>query len=317
MQRYVARRLLLMFPTLLGLTLIIFVVLRLTPQDTVDLILGDSAGYQDPVLKAKLRKEFGLDSSIPKQYLSWLGDMATGDLGESLFNGRPVAEEMRSRVPVSVELGALALSFSIIVGVPIGVISAVYQDRWLDYGARGTAVLLLAIPNFWLALIVLVVGSRYFQWAPPARYYAPWENIASNLYIMLTPLVILGLGLAGTKMRLVRTQMLEILRQDYIRTARAKGLSELSVLLRHAAKNALIPVVTIIGLQLTVLVAGTVILERIFVIPGIGQYFLDAAQRRDFPIVQSLTLIIGVVIVVSNLLVDLSYAYLDPRVKYS
>jgi peptide/nickel transport system permease protein len=306
-----------MVPTLLGITLLVFLVTRLTPQDTVDLLLNDTAGYQDPELKAKLRKEFGLDSSLPEQYVAWLGDILTGDLGESFFSGRPVSDELKSRVPVSVELGALALLFSITVGVPIGVISAVFQDKPLDYATRGVAVLLLAIPNFWLALIILIVGSRYFQWAPPARYHAPWEDLGSNLYMMLTPVVILGLGLAGTKIRLMRTQMLEVLRQDYIRTARAKGLTEMGVLLRHAAKNALIPVVTIIGLQMTVLIAGSVILERIFIIPGIGQYFLDAAQRRDFPIVQSLTLIIGTVIVVSNLLVDLSYAYLDPRVKYS
>ncbi|HXH21637.1 MAG TPA: ABC transporter permease [Dehalococcoidia bacterium] len=317
MQKYVARRLLLMIPTLIGLTLIVFLLTRFTPQDTVDLILNDSAGYQDPALKAKLRKEFGLDSSLPEQYITWLGNILTGDLGASYFSGRPVAQELKSRVPVSVELGALALAFSIAIGIPIGVISAVYQDRWLDYATRGVSVLLLAVPSFWLALIVLIVGSRYFQWAPPARYEPPWQDIGSNLYIMMTPVIILGLGLAGTKIRLMRTQMLEVLRQDYIRTARAKGLTEMAVLLRHAAKNALIPVVTIIGLQMTVLVAGSVILERIFIIPGIGQYFLDAAARRDFPIVQSLTLIIATVIVVSNLLVDLSYAYLDPRVKYS
>jgi peptide/nickel transport system permease protein len=193
----------------------------------------------------------------------------------------------------------------------------VYQDKWLDYATRGGSVLLLAIPSFWLALLVITIGQRQFGWASPSTYAPPWDDIGDNLYILLTPAVILGLGLSGTKMRLMRTQMLEVLRQDYIRTARAKGLTEMSVLVRHAAKNALIPVVTIIGLQITVLIAGSVVLETIFLIPGVGQYVVDAARRRDFPIIQSLTLIIATVIVVSNLLVDLSYAYLDPRVKYS
>ncbi len=305
-----------MVPTLLGITIVVFMMTRLTPQDTVDLLVGE-VGYQDEALKAKLRDEFGLSNSIPKQYVTWLGEIATGDLGSSLYSGRPVMEELKNRVPVSVELGAMALALSITLGIPIGIMSAVYQDKWIDYATRGGSVLLLAIPSFWLALIVLVVGSRQFTWAPPSKYFPPWDNLGENLYILLVPAIILGLGLSGTKMRLMRTQMLEVLRQDYIRTARAKGLTELSVLVRHAAKNALIPVVTIIGLQVTVLIAGSVILETIFLIPGVGQYVVNAAQRRDYPIIQSLTLIIATVIVVSNLLVDLSYAYLDPRVKYS
>jgi peptide/nickel transport system permease protein len=315
-QKYVARRLLLMIPTLLGITIVVFMITRLTPQDTVDLLVGE-VGYQDQALKDKLRKEFGLTDSIPKQYVTWLGEIFTGDLGTSFYSGRPVTEELKNRVPVSVELGALALGFSISLGIPVGILSAVYQDKWIDYATRGGSVLLLAIPSFWLALIVLVVGSRQFDWAPPSKYFTPWDNLGENLYILLVPAIILGLGLSGTKMRLMRTQMLEVLRQDYIRTARAKGLTELSVLVRHASKNALIPVVTIIGLQVTVLIAGSVILETIFLIPGVGQYVVNAAQRRDYPIIQSLTLIIATVIVVSNLLVDLSYAYLDPRVKYS
>ena len=316
MQKYVARRLLLMIPTLLGITIIVFMMTRLTPQDTVDILVGE-VGYQDLALKEQLRKEFGLTNSIPKQYVTWLGEILTGDFGSSLYSGRPVTEELKNRVPVSVELGALALAFSISLGIPVGILSAVYQDKWIDYATRGVSVLLLAIPSFWLALIVLVVGSRQFSWAPPSKYFTPWQNLGENIYILLVPAIILGLGLSGTKMRLMRTQMLEVLRQDYIRTARAKGLTELSVLVRHASKNALIPVVTIIGLQVTVLIAGSVILETIFLIPGVGQYVVNAAQRRDYPIIQSLTLIIATVIVVSNLLVDISYAYLDPRVKYS
>jgi peptide/nickel transport system permease protein len=315
-QKYVARRLLLMIPTLLGITIIVFMITRFTPQDTVDLLLGE-VGYQDEALKESLRKEFGLSDSVPRQYADWLWGILRGDLGSSLFSGRDVTEELQHRVPVSVQLGAMGMIISIIFGIPVGIISAVYQDKWIDYGTRGFAILILAIPNFWLALIILVVGSRYFGWAPPARYTTPWDDLGNNLYILLTPALILGISLAGITVRLMRTQMLEVLRQDYIRTARSKGLNETSVLMRHAAKNALIPVVTIIGLQITVIIAGSVILENIFLIPGIGRYVVESAARRDYPILQGLTLIIATVIVVSNLLVDLSYAWLDPRVKYT
>jgi peptide/nickel transport system permease protein len=315
-QQYIARRLLLMIPTLIGITVIVFMITRFTPQDTVDLLVGE-IGYQDEALKAKLRDELGLSSSVFRQYIDWIAGIMTGDFGASYYTGRGVMEELKHRVPVSVQLGAMAMAISIAVGVPVGVISAVYQDKPIDYATRGGAILMLAIPNFWLALIVIVVGSRYFGWAPPARYTPPWDDLGNNLYILLTPALILGLSLSGTKIRLMRTQMLEVLRQDYIRTARAKGLTEYGVLVRHAAKNALIPVVTIIGLQITVLIAGSVILENIFLIPGIGRYVVDAATRRDYPILQALTLIISAVIVMSNLIVDISYAWLDPRVKYS
>jgi peptide/nickel transport system permease protein len=315
LQQYIARRLLLMIPTLIGITVIVFMITRLTPQDTVDLLVGE-IGYQDEALKDKLREEFGLTDSIPQQYLTWMGAILRGDLGSSLYTGNPVTEELRSRVPVSVQLGVMAMLISVSFGVPIGIISAVYQDKMLDYATRGFAILILAIPNFWLALLVIVIGSRQFGWAPPARYTEPWTDLGNNIYIMITPALILGLSLAGTNIRLMRTQMLEVLRQDYIRTARAKGLAEVSVLIRHAAKNALIPVVTVVGLQITVVIAGSVILENIFMIPGVGRYVVESAQRRDLPILQGLTLIIAAVIVVSNLIVDVSYAYLDPRVKY-
>jgi peptide/nickel transport system permease protein len=305
-----------MIPTLFGITLLVFMLTRFTPQDTVDLLVGE-IGYQDEALKQKLRDELGLSSSVVKQYWNWITDVLRGDLGSSWYSGRSLSEELRNRVPVSMELGVLALGLSIVIGIPIGVISALKQDTVIDYATRGLAILLLAVPSFWLAIMVLIIGSRYFQWAPPVAYTAPWKDLLNNLYILLTPAVILGIGLSGTKMRLMRAQMLEVLRQDYIRTARAKGLAETAVMIRHASKNALIPVVTVIGLQIPILIAGSVILENIFLLPGIGRYLVDSATRSDFPILQGLTLIIATVIVVSNLLVDLSYAFLDPRVRYS
>ena len=314
MQQYIVRRLLLMIPTLFGITIIVFMLTRFTPQDTVDLLVGD-IGYQDEALKQQLRDELGLSSSVHIQYVKWMAKVFQGNFGQSYYTGRSVTAELKNRLPVTVELGATALTISIMVGIPIGIISAIRQDSVLDYSTRGLAILLLAVPSFWLAIMVIVYGSRYLHWAPPYQYTTPWADIRNNIAIIATPAIILGLGLSGTKMRFMRAQMLEVLRQDYIRTARAKGLTELAVLVRHAAKNALIPVVTIIGLQLPILIAGSVILENIFLIPGIGRYLVESATRSDYAILQGLTLLVAVAIVVSNLLVDLSYGMLDPRVR--
>jgi peptide/nickel transport system permease protein len=316
MQTYVARRLLLMVPTLLGISFLVFSLVRLTPQDAVDRLVQD-ANYRDETLKEQLRQQFGLTGSIPKQYVSWIGSFLTGDFGKSYYSRRSVSADLKQKIPVSLELGVLAMSFSLCLGIPIGILSAVKQDKLIDYIGRGGSIMLLSIPSFWLALIVLTVGSRYLGWAPPFRYHPLTQNTLGNLQMMASPAIILGLGLAGSQMRLMRTQMLEVLRQDYIRTARAKGLTENAVLIRHAARNALVPVITIIGLQITIIIAGSVVLETIFLLPGMGRYVVDAAQKGDYPVLQAITLLIATVIVFSNLLVDLSYAVLDPRVKYS
>ncbi len=316
MQTYIARRLLLMIPTLIGISFLVFALVRLTPQDAVDRLVGD-VGARDEALKDDLRRQFGLNNSIPKQYLTWIGGFVTGDFGHSYYSGRAVAADLKQKIPVSLELGLLSMAFAVCFGIPIGILSAVKQDKAVDYVGRGGAILLLSVPSFWLALIVLTVGVRYIGWAPPFRYASPMDDLTTNLGIMMTPAILLGLGLSGSQMRLMRTQMLEVLRQDYIRTARAKGLTETSVLVRHAAKNALVPVITIIGLQITVIIAGSVVLETIFLLPGIGRYVVEAAQKGDYPVLQAITLIVATFIVVSNLLVDLSYAVLDPRVKYS
>jgi peptide/nickel transport system permease protein len=316
MQTYVARRVLLMIPTLIGISLLVFFMTRLTPQDAVDRLVGD-VGYKDTALKNDLRKQFGLNHSIPQQYATWIGHFMTGNFGKSYYSGRAISTDLKQKIPVSLELGILAMAFAVCFGLPIGILSAVKQDKAVDYVGRGGAIMLLSVPSFWLALIVITFGSRQFHWAPPLTYHKPWESLSNNLVMMITPVIILGLGLAGSQMRLMRTQMLEVLRQDYIRTARAKGLTETAVLVRHAAKNALVPVITIIGLQITVIIAGSVVLETIFSLPGIGRYVVDAAQKSDYPVLQAITLLIATVIVLSNLLVDLSYAVLDPRVKYS
>ena len=315
MQGYIVRRLLLMVPALLGVTLFVFLLTRFTPADVVDRLTGE-VGYQDEALKQQIREELGLNQGVLVQYFKWLGGVLRLDLGESFISGREIWGELKNRVPVSVELGVLGMLFSIAFGIPIGIISAIRQDTWLDYLLRGGSILLLAVPVFFLAISVLAVGAWQFDWAPPSRYTPPWEDLQNNLAIMATPAIILGLALSGAKIRLTRTQMLEVRRQDYIRTAWAKGLNERVVIVRHALRNALIPVVTVIGLQIPVLVAGAVILENIFLLPGVGRFLVASAASFDYPVVQAITLLIAGVVMVSNLLVDLSYAALDPRVRY-
>ena len=315
MQRYILQRLLLAIPTLLGVTIVVFGLVRFLPGDVADLIGGEVAAF-DPEYAEQLRDQYGLNRSVPQQYVEWLGKVFRGDLGDSLHSSRPVLGELKARIPITLELGALGLVISLIVAVPVGVISAVRQDTLLDYVLRGTAIALLAIPGFWLAIMIITFGSRWFHWAPPLVYSSPLNDPLRNFGIMIIPAVLLGLGLSGGVMRLTRTQMLEVLRQDYIRTAWSKGLRERTVITRHALKNAFIPIVTIVGLQIPILIGGTVILETVFSIPGVGRYLVTSTQQLDYPVVQGVNLLIAGVVVLSNLIVDLTYSYLDPRVRY-
>jgi len=314
MQVYVIQRLLLVPVTLFGVTVVVFGLVRLIPGDTVDQVAGEFASF-DPELGEKLREEYGLSASIPQQYAQWLGDLFEGDLGKSLLSQRSVLDELRHRLPVTFELGAIGLFMSLLIAVPVGIISAVRQDTLIDYVFRGGAIALLAIPGFWIAIIIITLGARWFLWAPPLQYTGFLTDPLANLRIVWLPALLLGLGLSGAVMRLTRTQMLEVLRQDYIRTAWAKGLTERTVIARHALKNALIPIVTIIGLQVPVLVGGTVILEQVFSLPGVGRYLVSSTAARDYPVIQGVNLLIASVVILSNLVVDLTYAYLDPRVQ--
>jgi peptide/nickel transport system permease protein len=313
--RYLLRRLVLLVPTLLGVSIIVFVLVRLLPGDAVALQLQDArASAAD---EAALRSQLGLDRPIYLQYVEWLGTLLRGDLGHSFRSHQPVVQELANRLPVTAELGLLALAMAAAVATTVGVISAVRQDTWADYAARSAAIGLLAVPGFWLGTLVVTLPSVWWHWTPPLRYVRLTEDPVRNLGIVVIPAVILGLGLSGGLMRLVRTQMLEVLRQDFIRTAAAKGLAERSVIVRHALKNAFIPALTVLGLQVAVLVSGTVVLESIFVLPGMGRYLLESVQARDYPAIQGLNLIFATVIVLTNLLVDLVYGWLDPRVRYS
>ena len=315
MQRYIMRRLLLTIPSLLGVTLIVSGMVRLLPGDAVTLMLQDYSGYAKSA--DDLRAKLGLNQPFQVQYLKWLGGVLHGNFGQSLRDRSPIAHELATRLPVTFELGLLGLLISLVIAIPLGVYSAVRQDSLSDFIARSAAIAMLAIPGFWLATLAITLPALWFHWTPPLVYTPLRDNPGSNLKQMLLPAIILGIGLSGSIMRLTRAQMLEVLRQDYIRTSRAKGLNERAVIYRHALRNAVVPVVTLLGLNMAVLISGTVVLESIFVLPGMGRYLLDSLNFRDYPAVEAIVLIFATVIIVINLLVDLLYAWLDPRIRYS
>ncbi len=313
MQQYLLRRVLLLVPTLLGVSIVVFCLVRFLPGDAVTMLLQEYAYAKDA---DEMRARLGLDRPIYVQYLEWLGGVLRGDLGTSLRSKNPVVEELVVRIPVTAELGALGMLCGLLVAIPVGVLAAVRQDKWSDYLARSAAIGALAIPGFWLGTLVITLPSIWWGWTPPLRYTRLLDDPVRNLGHVIIPAIILGLALSGAVMRLTRAQMLEVLRQDYVRTAAAKGLGERAVVFRHALKNAFIPVLTLLGLQVSVLVSGTVVLESVFVLPGMGRYLLEAVQYRDYPAIQALNLIFAFVIVLANLTVDLLYAWLDPRVRY-
>jgi peptide/nickel transport system permease protein len=317
MQQYLIRRFLLCVPTLLGVTLVVFTVIRLVPGDVIDLIVGDY-GAASPEVKEAIRREYSLDRNVLVQYVSWLSDLVRFDLGRSIISNRTVASELRQRLPVTFELSLLALAFSTTFGLTIGIISAIKQDTALDYVGRSFAVGLLALPGFWVAILLITLAGRYFSWGVPPNRYIPFgDNPVGNIKMLIAPAIILGIALSGSVMRYTRSTMLEVLRQDYIRTAHAKGLRSRTVIVRHTLRNALIPVVTVIGLQLPVLVGGTVIIESIYSIPGMGQYYISAVNSHDYPIIQGFNLLVATVVVFANILVDATYSLLDPRIRYS
>ena len=314
MTHYLVQRLILAIITLLGVTLLVFAALRMIPGGVETAILGEQG---TPEQFEQVRKSLGLDQPIAKQYVSWLGHMVRGDFGSSIVNKREIGADIRARLPVTFQLGLMAMAVSLLIAIPVGLLSAMRQDSFGDYAARSFSTLLLSVPGFWLGTLVITFGARLFGYAPPLTYVKLWEDPFKNLQIMISPAIILGAGLSGTIMRLTRAQMLEVLRQDYIRTAWSKGLPERLVVWRHALRNAAIPVITLVGLQVPLLFGGTVVLEDIFSVPGTGRYLISAVNARDFPVVQTVVVMIGAVVVLSNLAVDMMYSVLDPRVRYS
>ena len=317
MRAYIIRRLLLVIPTLLILSLIVFFSVRFIPGDTIDAMLG-TVDFSAEVDREALERMLGLDVPGYVQYVRWLGDIfLRGSLGRSLVGNRDAIEEtIVSRLPVTIQLGLMSIVIGLVIALPIGIYSAIRQDTSADYVGRSVAIVGLATPNFWLAMMVMLYPVIWWGWAPPMEVIQFTEDPLGSLGVFIIPSLILGTYLSAATMRITRTMMLEVLRQDYIRTAWSKGLRERAVVVRHAIKNALIPIVTLVGLQLPILVGGSVIMENIFNLPGLGRLMLAALTDRDYPLVSGVNLVFGAAVVGVNLMVDLLYGYLDPRVRY-
>jgi peptide/nickel transport system permease protein len=313
MRLYILRRLLVAIPSLLIASFIVFTLPRLLPGDVVQLMLDEKAYGKD---LEDLRAKLGLNRPVAVQYAAWLGSVARGDLGESLWTRQPVLTELARRLPITLTLGVIALAVSVLIGVPIGVLSAVRQDGLADFVARSGAILGLSVPAFVQAIVVILLPAIWWGWTPLVSFTAWSADPATYVVQFLLPASILGVASAAAIMRLTRAQLLEVLRQDYVRTAWAKGLHERAVVLKHSLKNALIPVVTVLGLQIAQITGGSVIIETIFSIPGMGQFLVDAITQRDYPVIQGVNLVIVTTIVTANLAVDLLYAVLDPRIRY-
>ncbi len=321
MRQYIFRRVLLIIPTLIGVTIVVSLLTQLLPGDFIDVMLADhvAGGEDKEAIRAEWEEQLGWDKPWIVQYGIWLWDAVRGDLGTSFIGGfQPVTAELESRIPVTLQLGVLALLVGVAIALPIGIISAVRQDSVIDYVFRGGAILALSVPGFWLAVIIIrIVFPQLGLPSLPLLYNDPTENLAENMRQMYVPAIILGIGLAGPVMRLTRGEMLEVLRQDYVRTARAKGLQENSVIVRHAMRNALIPVLTLIGLSASILIGGSVIMESIFSLPGMGLRMLVALKDRDIPVVMGIMVVISIVVVVANLVIDVAYSLVDPRIRYN
>jgi len=315
MRTYIARRILQGLLVLWLVSLAVFSLVRILPGDAV-LMQLDQAAAPTPETLERARHELGLDRSFGEQYVTWMAGVVRGDLGRSLISRRPVTQELLRRVSLTSHLALMSMLVALLIALPIGVLSAVRQDTTGDYVGRVFAVLGLSLPDFWLATVTITFLAIWFQWIPPIGFAPIWEDPARNLSQLLIPALIIGARLAAVSMRMTRSSLLEELRQDYIVTARAKGNRERAVILRHAMKNAFIPVVTIIGQQFSVLLGGTVIVEFIFLQPGVGSLILDAVLLRDYTLIQGAVLFFAAVIVTMNLLVDLSYTWLDPRIRY-
>jgi len=310
---YVIRRFFLMLLTLFGISVIIFLLLRVMPGNIVD-VLYDAAGYVNPREKAKIEAELGLDKPLAVQYATWIGGLAHGDLGYSFVSDRPAVDEILPRIPVTAKLAALALSFAVLIGVPLGVLSAVRQNTVMDYVLRVLSLSGLSLPSFWLGLLILMVFVRYFGTIP---IYSSPETLWQELLLLAVPAAAVGFRSSALMMRLTRSSMLEVLRQDYIRTARAKGAPERSVNYHHALRNAILPVITVIGIEAAFLMGGLIVTETVFNVPGVARYLVTSLTQRDYPIVQNLVMMVAVIVVTINFLIDMLYAALDPRIKYS
>lgn len=312
MLSFLGRRIIILIPTFLGITLIVFITMKLIPGDPIIALLQDS--YTEE-LAQELRVKLGLDKPLPVQYAIWLRDLLSGNWGKSIISKEPVLVEIGRRLPVTIELLILALFFTLLISIPIGVLSAVKRNTATDYTLMSLAMLGISLPEFFLGALLLLLFSLKLQWFPATGFVSFWEDPVANLRHLILPALTLGLTRSALVTRLVRNSMLEVIRQDYIDTARAKGLKEFLVINKHALKNALIPTVTVVGLQIGYLIGGAIIVESLFSLPGIGSFGIDAILQRDYPMVQAFTVVAASGFIISNFLVDIVYTYLDPRIR--
>ena len=313
MRDYLIKRFFLLIPTFIGITLVVYVVLLMLPGDPADVLLGQE---YDAAMAQRLRAEWGLDQPIMVQYAKWLWHIVQGDWGRSMFSRKPVFNEVLAKLPLTLELIVLALFFELVISVPAGVISAVRPYTWWDYGASTFALVGVSIPSFFLGILLFLTFGLWLGWLPVQGYVPLSESVSDNLHHLLLPTVALGVARTAILTRLIRGSMLEVIRQEYVTTARSKGLAETMVINKHALKNALIPAVTVLGLQVGFLVGGAIIIERLFALPGIGSYGIDAITNRDYPQVLGFILVSALVFQFANLGVDLVYCFLDPRIRY-
>jgi peptide/nickel transport system permease protein len=315
MHKYALRRFLLAIPVLLLSSLIVFGLMRVMPGDALTALMAESGNVSARELQ-KLRKDLGLDRPYYEQYLIWMWQMVSFNPGYSIFTNEPIPAALKKSIPVTIELALLAMVLGLLIAIPVGVISATRQDTLSDYIGRLVAISGLSLPDFWLGTLVITFAAIWFSWIPPLGYTSLWESPWRNLQQFLLPAAVLGFRLSAATMRMTRSTLLEVLREDYVRTAWAKGLGERMIIYKHVLKNALIPVVTIVGGQFGTLLAGTVIVETIFALPGMGRLTVEAILFRDYPVVQTNVMLVAGTLVTLNLLVDLTYAWLDPRIHY-
>jgi peptide/nickel transport system permease protein len=316
MQTYILRRLAFAVPVLVLTSVIVFGLLHLVPGDVIIARLADQ-GTVKPADVQQMKHQYGLDKSLPEQYAIWVSRILRADLGHSIYTGRSINASVRDAFPVTIELTLLAMLFGTVIGVPIGVVSATMRGTGFDYAGRVIAILGLSAPNFWVASMAITYMAIWFGWIPPLSYRSFAKDPLANVEQLLLPALVIGYGLGASVMRMTRSALLEVLREDYVRTARAKGIGPAAVVVRHALKNACLPVVTIMGGQLAVLLGGAIIIETIFALPGMGRLAIEGLTFRDYPLVQALVMVFTIIVIFTNLLVDLSYAWLDPRIRFA
>ena len=320
MRAYILRRLALFVPTAFGVSVFIFLMLHVIPGDYATSVLLRGRDRTIIATQAdfdRIREQLGLDGSLPRQYVRWAGNFVQGDFGESWTNKRPVIDRMAPRIALSAELAFLSIVLAMIIAIPGGIIAAVNQDTWIDYTLRTLSMGFDSAPNFWLALLLIVGLLWAFDWIPPISYRTPWENPWQNFQILIFPALIIGARSSAGMLRMTRSSVLEVLREDYVRTANAKGLARPNVLFIHVLRNAMLPVITLAGFEVVILMGGLVVIEQVFNLPGIGKLLIQGVAARDYPVIQAIIMFVAGIVLVANLVVDVLYSWFDPRIRYT